>query len=69
MSTGPVQTSPLAAQLIALLQGPSAAAGLPATPPQRAPLPPMAAPAKIPPGPTVADLRSLPRGSLINIVA
>jgi hypothetical protein len=72
MSTSPVQPSPLAAAVIALLQGHAAAVGPPAAPANRGPIAPAAAMPGTGKPATAVDpggARPLPRGSLVNIVA
>jgi hypothetical protein len=72
MSTSPVQPSPLAASVTALLQGHAAAVRPPAAAANRGPMAPAAAVAGTGKPAAAVDpsgARPLPRGSLVNIVA
>jgi hypothetical protein len=67
MSAAPVQPSPLAATVIALLQGTAAAAPSSASAPRQT----LPSPAATKPMPTAgaSEMRPLRRGSLVNIIA
>jgi hypothetical protein len=72
MSTPPIQPSPLAAAVIALLQGTAVDARPIAAPPNRVPATqaaPATGSAKVSAGAGAGGMRPLPRGSLLNIVA